>query len=134
MKCAISRALLERLLRDADAAGKREICGLLIREEGLVVEAVSVRNVAADPERGFEFDPLVHIAASRTARLAGSRIIGHYHSHPGGNPVPSSIDAGRAEEQDTYWLILGGGAARLWLSRSGGTVLGAFEPVELDIL
>ena len=78
-------------------------------------------------------DPSRHVAASRAARKAGTPVVGSYHSHPTGPPVPSPADAEQAGEQGRYWLILGRGEARLWRSRSGGGVLGAFEEVALEL-
>lgn len=134
MNCAISRSLLERLRGEAGAAPGREICGLLVGRPGLIRDARPVANAASDPARGFALDPAEHLAAAREARARGDILVGHYHSHPGGRSDPSPEDARNADEQGRYWLILGAGEARLWLSRRGGAVLGAFEPVELEIL
>ncbi len=61
-------------------------------------------------------------------------VIGYYHSHPSGNSAPSPADAARADAQGRCWLILTPAAAAIWVSRRGGAVLGAFEPVELEPL
>jgi len=133
MKCRISRRLLDRLQAQSAAAGGREICGLLLGEEGRIDEALAVPNIAADPERAFELDPAVHLRRSREARQAGSRVIGHYHSHPGGSPMPSAIDAARADVEGAYWLILTGDACGLWIARKGGEWEGAFDRIELEL-
>ena len=134
MKCAISRTLVEGLHRAAEAAGNREICGLLLGTPEFIAEAVPIPNAAADPVRGFELDPAAHLAASRAAREAGKAVVGHYHSHPTGLVPPSIVDAIRAEEQGRLWLILGGGYAGMWISRRGGSVLNAFEAVECRLV
>jgi proteasome lid subunit RPN8/RPN11 len=131
MKCGISRALLSRLEAQAEASGGREICGLLIGELGLISAFLPLSNAHLEPERAFAFDPRQHIAAARAARETGQTLLGYYHSHPSGNAAPSRSDAAQAFEQDAYWLILAPGEARLWISRSGGAFLNAFEPVEL---
>ncbi len=133
MKCAISREVLERLLSEAKAAQCREICGLLLGRNGFIDEAVSITNAARDPKRSFLLDPAAHLAASKKARQAGRTIVGHYHSHPGGNPEPSWADAQAAEEQGLYWLILAAGDARLLISRRGGEILGAFGGIEIEL-
>jgi proteasome lid subunit RPN8/RPN11 len=133
MKCAISREVLERLLSEAKGAHSGEICGLLLGRNGFIDEAVSIANVAKDPECSFLLDPAAHLAASKKARQAGRGIVGHYHSHPGGNPEPSPADAQAAEEQGLYWLILAAGEARLLISRRGGEILGAFGGIEIEL-
>ncbi len=133
MNCAISRALAERLRGEAKAMENREICGLLLGSEGRIAAAVAIANIAADPGRRFALDPAGHLRASRAARAAGIRVIGCYHSHPGGDVSPSPEDAAQVDEQGRYWLILAGGRQRLWRSRAGGPLLAAFEPVELEI-
>jgi proteasome lid subunit RPN8/RPN11 len=129
MKCGISRALLERLRTEAEAAGAAEICGLLLGDGGSVTEAVPLRNVHPAPTSGFLFDPEAQLAASRAARGAGKSIVGHYHSHPSGDAAPSAADAALAEEEGVLWLILTTTEARLWISTCNGSVAGAFEPV-----
>jgi proteasome lid subunit RPN8/RPN11 len=129
MNLAISRALLRELEAEAAAAGGVEVCGLLLGQRGVISKVVRLRNVHAEPDRAFELDPVGHIAAARSARAAGLKILGHYHSHPSGCTLPSKADAALAAEQGTHWLIVAPGASRIWISARGGSMLGAFEPV-----
>jgi len=133
MRCTISRELIGRLLEEAAAAQEREVCGLLLGSEGRIEAALPVPNAAANPADSFMLDPPRHLAASRAAREAGTTIVGSYHSHPAGPAVPSPADAEQAGEQGRYWLILACGSARLWRSRSGGPVRGAFDEVALEV-
>ncbi len=119
MPIAIARSLLDRLLADAAAAPGREICGLLFGDEAAIARAEPAANVAPQPADSFEIDPAALFAAIRAERAGGARVIGHYHSHPNGRPEPSARDAAAAEP-GRLWLILGGGAARLWLAEAGG--------------
>jgi desampylase len=118
----ISRALLDRLMAEAEGSPDREVCGLLLGSAGRIDEVWPVPNAAPDPSSAFLLDPAVHLAASRHAREAGKRIVGHYHSHPSGRAEPSSVDQARAWEEGALWLILGSGDARLWVSRGGDLV------------
>lgn len=130
MNCAISRAVLDRLRTEARA--DEEVCGLLLARGGVIDEATPIPNSAIDRRQSFALDPQAHLAASGAARAAGKTIVGHYHSHPSGDPHPSAADAAEASEQGRYWLIVTASEARMWISRSGGSVLNAFEPVRLD--
>lgn len=133
MKVRISRSLLEQIMSLA-AADPDEVCGLLLGERGAIHEICPAANVAADPARQFELDPAVLIAAYRSARSGGLKIIGHYHSHPSGVPEPSAVDAASAVPDDSLWLILARDEARLWLAGQGESGKVGFVPVTLDIM
>jgi proteasome lid subunit RPN8/RPN11 len=134
MNLAISRPLLDRLRQETQAADNTEICGLLLGEPGLIDAVVPLRNAHPEPKQGFALDPAEHLAAARHARAAGKSVLGHYHSHPSGNAAPSMADAAQSHEEGVCWLIVAAREARLWISRGGGPVLQAFEPVELMLL
>jgi proteasome lid subunit RPN8/RPN11 len=134
MKWRISRLLLDRLSREQRAERPNESCGLLLGEGGHILDAPAIRNAAADPRSAFELDPSAYLVESRAARTSGLTVFGHYHSHPGGDPTPSPADAERAGEQGRLWLILADGGHGLWLSREGGSTVGAFERMELEIV
>ncbi len=95
---------------------RHEVCGLLLGSREEVDEIVPASNVASDPARHFELDPIVLIAAHRAQRAGGPRIVGHYHSHPGGLAVPSATDRANAVPDGSFWLIVGSGDARLWIA------------------
>lgn len=133
MDVRISRTVLDEIL--VAAAGQRqEICGLLLGRAGHIEAILPAANVATDPARHFELDPAVLLGAHRAARAGGPRVMGHYHSHPSGQPVPSATDAACAVPDGSLWLIVGGGVARLWraVSEEGGDGRRAcFDAVEL---
>ncbi len=85
-----------------------EACGLLIGEmteagDWMVEEALPLRNTRNSAVR-FEFasEELLHYDLTY-----GERIVGAYHSHPGGPPYPSGIDKGNMENlQESPWVWL----------------------------
>ena len=105
---AISAALRKRIADEAAKAFPGECCGLIegTREfDNLRATAVHpTRNVAQAPDR-FEIDPAEHISLLRAAREKGRAIIGCYHSHPNGKPMPSDADRANASGEDFLWLI-----------------------------
>lgn len=127
MGLEISSILLARLLAEARAAPGVEICGLLFGTAGRIDAAEACANVAADPARTFEIDPVALFAAHRRARRGGPAVIGHYHSHPTGRAEPSATDAASAMGDGAVWLILAGEAARAWRTVQPG----AFTPLAL---
>ncbi|HVF93446.1 MAG TPA: Mov34/MPN/PAD-1 family protein [Sphingomonas sp.] len=129
----ISSSVLTHIRAAAAAAPQQEVCGLLLGTEGRIDAAQSCNNVAADPARRFELDPAALIAAHRAARAGGAAIVGHYHSHPSGLPVPSGYDADAASADGAVWLIVAGGEVNAWRAVEAGAVHGRFEAVELRI-
>jgi len=132
MSVEISSELLATILAEAEAS-EAEICGLLLGREHRVDAAVSCPNVAADPHRRFEIDPAALFAAHRQARQEGRAVIGHYHSHPSGSPMPSPCDADEAAPDGAVWLIVGRGQWRAWRAVADGAVHGRFDPLPLVV-
>ncbi len=131
MSVTISSEVLTQLIAAAEASPDAEICGLLLGAAGRIVAAKACANVAADPARTFEIDPRALFAAHRRARSGGLAVVGHYHSHPSGLPIPSARDAAQAMGDGAVWVILGGGAARAWRSVDVGVfVEEAIERIE----
>ena len=129
---AISSELLRQIVAHAGGSAD-EVCGLLFGDAGRVSAVQACANVAADPARRFEIDPVALIAAHRAARAGGAGVIGHYHSHPSGSPVPSPRDAADALTDGALWLIVAAGEVRAWCAVAEGAVKGRFDPVALNI-
>jgi desampylase len=130
----ISRALLDAIIADAQSDPAHERCGLLTGDAGAICGFIAAANIHPEPSRQFELDPAAQIAALRAARNGGPAVIGHYHSHPTGPAQPSPADAAAAANDGRLWLIIGSGEARAWRSNAGGSHLGCFDPVDLEIV
>ncbi len=129
MKLQISSGDRQILLEAAAATPDEEVCGLLLGNDGKVETLVPARNVARDPTRSFEIDPVILLSAHRTARGQGRHVIGHWHSHPNSRREPSARDAARATENGQIWLIIAGGDMLAWLPHSSGS----FRPVAIEV-
>ena len=136
MKLILPRVLRGRIEEEARNAFPRECCGLI---EGLqrddVAEAMALhatRNLADRGDR-FEIHPEDHFAALKAARANGRSLIGCYHSHPNGSPVPSAADRAGAGEEDFLWLIaaLTGADGPVAIAAFAYSAAGFF-PVDLD--
>jgi proteasome lid subunit RPN8/RPN11 len=130
MSVTISSDLLLRLVAEAAASPDAEVCGLLFGAAGRIEAIAACANVAANPARTFEIDPAALFAAHRRARAGGLAVVGHYHSHPSGLPVPSPRDAAQAMGDGAVWMILGGGMARAWRS----VEVGAFVEEMVEVV
>lgn len=120
MSVTISSELLRRMLAQAVQSPEAEVCGLLLGAGDRIEAAEACANVATDPARAFEIDPMALFAAHRRARAGGAAVIGHYHSHPSGLPMPSPRDAAQAMGDGAVWVILGENIARAWRSVEAG--------------
>ena len=130
----ISRSLLDAVLADGRADAVRERCGLLLGRGGAVMDFVPAANVHPQPERHFELDPAVLVAAWRAERAGGHAVLGHYHSHPVGEAEPSVADAAAASADGRLWLIVSREGFALWRSVADGAVHGRFESVAIEWL
>jgi proteasome lid subunit RPN8/RPN11 len=132
----IASGLSEELVAAAAASPEAEICGLLLGQPQRIEALRPARNVAIHPERAFEIDPATLLAVHREARGLGQQVIGHYHSHPGGQPQPSRRDAARAIENGQLWLIIAPNVLTAWRTVSAdtdGALHGRFIPVHLEV-
>ncbi len=89
----IPESVLDRIAAHAAAEYPAECCGLLVGRGDEVRAAKPVRNLRAGERWDrFVLDPLGHVKVWEAAHAAGEEVIGCYHSHPDGQPSPSSID------------------------------------------
>lgn len=129
----VSSELLERIVAQAEATPAVEVCGLIFGATNLIEGIGPCANVASDPATRFEIDSASLLTAHRHARSGGPSIIGHYHSHPSGRPVPSQCDAMMAEPDNALWLIVAACDVRAWRAVVEGQVHGRFDPVALIV-
>ncbi|CAK0740186.1 (CysO sulfur-carrier protein)-S-L-cysteine hydrolase [Gammaproteobacteria bacterium] len=102
----LPRALIHRLLYDADTAEGHEICGLIGRGTDLNCNYYPVVNIAEDPARLFSMDPAQQIAALRTMRERNETLYAIYHSHPQSPAFPSLIDITEMAYSEALYLIV----------------------------
>lgn len=132
MAMTLEISIADRAAILAHAAGSdHEICGLLLGQGSRVDLVEPCANVAADPARRFEIDPARLLAAHRAARGGGPRVIGHYHSHPSGDPRPSPRDAADAAADGSFWVLVAGDVMTAWHATARGALYGRFDPVPL---
>lgn len=115
MVLEVTSGTIATLIEEAARHAPVEACGLLLGGDGRIGRAVPAANVHADPLRHFEIDPAALIAAHRAARGGGEAVLGYYHSHPAGHPLPSATDCRHASGDGRAWAIVSGdGEVRFW--------------------
>jgi proteasome lid subunit RPN8/RPN11 len=110
MVLQVASGVIATLIAEAATAAPAECCGILLGR-GLIEEARPAANIAPEPTRHFEIDPVALIAAHRAARSGGAPVIGYFHSHPSGHPVPSATDCAHAGRDGSVWAIIAPAAA-----------------------
>ena len=118
----VAREVLDSLLAEAARAAPLECCGLLLGHGERIEQVQPVTNVADDPARRFEIDPAALLAAHKSARQGGPELIGYYHSHPEGHPLPSATDCEHASGDGRVWAIVAAGEVTFWRDGEQGFV------------
>lgn len=106
-----------------------EACGLLAGRDGLVALALPVENAAHSPVR-YRMEPRAQVAGLLSLEARGLELLGIYHSHPAGPPLPSATDRAEVYDPETPVLIWCSGS-RGWSARA--FALGGEPPLEIAI-
>jgi proteasome lid subunit RPN8/RPN11 len=129
MSLTVTSGVVAKLLAEAARAAPAECCGVLLGH-GRIDAARPAANVASDPLHRFEIDPRALIAAHRAARAGGPPVLGYYHSHPTGHPVPSATDCEHAAGEGSIWAIVAGGDVAFWRDGASGFEALSYELVD----
>lgn len=101
----------------------REACGVILGRQGEQArEVIPIANIADDPIRTYHMDDVALLKAFTGAEARGLEVVGFYHSHPAGEPIPSRTDIAQATYPDTPYLIVGlkgGTKLAAWTMRAG---------------
>jgi proteasome lid subunit RPN8/RPN11 len=130
----LTHAQASAILDHARAEAPREACGLVagVSEAGMykAVEIIPVANTAPDPQRLYQMDERELARQITRLNARGLSLVGLYHSHPAGDPIPSPVDVAQATYPDTAYLIAGlkHGELAAWEIRYGQV-----RPVDLHI-
>jgi proteasome lid subunit RPN8/RPN11 len=110
-----------------------EACGLIAGTgvPAVITRLVACANIAPDRRRHFEVDPGARIRLEVALRGTAERLIGVWHSHPGGEAVPSATDAAMIYEPDLIWLITAFAPASPPVTRAFQPRRGGFDEIAL---
>jgi proteasome lid subunit RPN8/RPN11 len=111
-----------RLLREAVRVSRQspgtEICGLLV-DTGRRLRFVQTRNISRR-RGGFAFSAQEVRRVVAAVKTSGQEVVGTFHSHPVGLPIPGPSDVEHAVDDSLMFLFdcIGRGG-RLWSIRGG---------------
>jgi proteasome lid subunit RPN8/RPN11 len=97
--------IVEEMLQHARSEPRLECCGLLAGTGGLITRIFPAKNALASPT-AYEIAPQELFHLFRGMRGDGLDHMGHYHSHPAGDNVPSPRDIEMAYyPHEAYFII-----------------------------
>ncbi|VWX47039.1 M67 family metallopeptidase [Novosphingobium sp. 9U] len=129
MTVEVTSGVLATLREEAERAAPRECCGLLLGQGRRIEQALPAANVSPEPLTRFEIDPIALLGAHKAARAGGPEVIGYYHSHPSGHPVPSATDCEHSTGDLRVWAIVAGGEVAFWRDSGNG-----FTPLSCQVV
>lgn len=124
MTIEVTSGVMATLRAEARRAAPRECCGLLLGTGDRIDKAAPTANVSPEPEMRFEIEPGALFAAHKAARAGGLQLLGYFHSHPAGHPVPSATDCEHSTGDLRIWAIVAAGEVAFWRDSGNG-----FEPL-----
>ena len=106
----LSRDVYDDLVTHAREGAPEEVCGILGGEfgdeESRAVDGHRTENAASAPRTEYAVDPEEQFAVMETIEDADRAVVGFYHSHPQGPPVPSQTDRTQATWADYSYVIV----------------------------
>lgn len=106
MTIEVTSGAMATLRAEARAAAPLECCGLLLGYGDRIETIAPAANVSTQPALRFEIDPMALLSAHKAARSGGPEVLGYYHSHPTGHPVPSATDCEHSTGDLRVWAIV----------------------------
>lgn len=112
-------AVRQRLIDLAATFPEREICGFIMMDWWIE----PIDNIAP-VDREFYMDEQQQLHVMTCHR---EDIVGVYHSHPSGSPLPSPKDVENAPRNMRYWIIAGGQVVE-WVIKNGVAEAAKVDP------
>ncbi len=103
LKPALAQAIVEHAKRDIP----NECCGVIIGVGIEGQEVVAIPNIASQQDQHYRMDDQSLSEIFFRAQRENREIIGFYHSHPNGDPIPSQTDIHLAAYPNTAYVIVG---------------------------
>ncbi len=99
--------LAREMVLHARADAPHEVCGILAGRGAYVERVIPVANRAVAPHHHYQMDERQLTEVLFTLEAGGLELLGFYHSHPAGDPIPSPTDIREAHYPRTAYLIVG---------------------------
>jgi proteasome lid subunit RPN8/RPN11 len=101
----VRAGIMEEMLRHARSEPRTECCGLLAGLGGVITRIFPAKNALRSPT-AYEIAPQELFQLFRRMREEGVEHLGHYHSHPATENVPSPSDIELAYyPHEAYFIV-----------------------------
>ena len=120
------------MIAHAQTTLPNEACGLLGGKAGRVHAVYPGANAEHSPVR-YRMAPQEQMRAMEAIELAGGDVLGIFHSHPEGPPVPSTTDLAQAYYPDAVYVILARQRSGVWQMRGYNIKKGRSQKVALQV-
>ena len=97
--------IVDEMLRHARSEPRMECCGLLAGVGGVITKILPAKNALASPT-AYDVAPQELFQLFRRMREEGLEHLGHYHSHPATENVPSPRDIELAAYPNEAYFII----------------------------
>ena len=109
----LKRAHAAQMLGHVQQSRPEEACGLLGGPPGRVERVYLVENIDHSPV-AYQMDPTEQVRVMVEIEAAGWEIVGIFHSHPAGPPVPSPTDVAQAFYPEAVYVIVAPDGPETW--------------------
>ena len=123
---------VQQMIAHAHTALPNEACGLLGGKAGYVHAVYPGTKAEHSPSRS-RMHPQEQLRAIDAIELAGGDVIGIFHSHPEGQPVPSTTDLAQAYYPDAVYIILARQRSGKWQMCGYHLIKGRSRKVVLQV-
>jgi proteasome lid subunit RPN8/RPN11 len=107
MRLWLTEAQVATIVQHAQADSPREVCGIIVGNSEQAQRVIAMTNVASDPLHFYQLDNEALEREVRQVRADDLSLIGIYHSHPRGEPIPSPTDVAQAPPLAAAHLLVG---------------------------
>lgn len=104
MSPGVEPSVLRAMEAHAREAAPQEAVGAVLGTAERAVRYAPLQNRSGTPGVAFSVDPLELVRVDGAARDQGLRVLGLFHSHPGGRPEPSGIDRDQSWPGFACWI------------------------------
>lgn len=107
MQLLLTRDQARQMVDHAQSAYPQEACGMIGGVDNQALTIVPLDNISPLPEQHYHMDDAGLTRTLFDLQNRGWSLIGFYHSHPQGDPIPSTTDIQQATYPNTPYVIIG---------------------------
>ena len=131
-KLTITEDQIRQMVAHAQTALPNEACGILGGKAGRVQAVYPGANVENSPVV-YRMNPQDQVRAMHAIQLSGGDVLGIFHSHTDGPPVPSETDISQAYYPDVVYIILARDPSGVWQTFGYNITKGRSHKITLKV-